>query len=126
MADNFDKGIEGFNFHLAHVGINSADEAEAVKTADEFQALFGFVPKAGSTSVFAGPGIEVMKSKGLGARGHIAIGTPDVVKAREFLQTKGYTFAGGTEKFDKDDNLMAVYLEQEIGGFALHLVRHTA
>lgn len=60
-------------FSLAHIGINAENEADALKIAELFAALFSFEVKPGNSSVFAGTAVEVMKTPYLGANGHIAI-----------------------------------------------------
>ena len=109
-------------FELAHIGINCDNEAEAEKTADAFDGLFGFTKKVGNSSVFAGKAVEAMKSKGLGAKGHIAVATNSVVRAKNYLEMMGYKFNEESAKF-KGDKMTAIYLADEIGGFAVHLVQ---
>ena len=109
-------------FKLAHIGINAENETEALKIAELFGAIFGFEVKPGNSSVFSGTGIEVMKQPYLGKNGHIAIGTPDVAAARAKLEARGYTFREDTAKFKADGTLNAIYITEEIGGFAVHLV----
>jgi len=109
-------------FELAHIGINCSSAEEAEKTADAFDGLFGFTKKVGNSSVFAGTAVEAMKSAGLGAKGHIAISTNSVVRAKNYLEMMGYKFNEDTAKF-KGDKMTAVYLADEIGGFAVHLVQ---
>lgn len=109
-------------FELAHVGINCDSEDEAEKTADAFDGLFGFAKKVGNSSVFAGTAVEVMKSAGRGAKGHIAIATNSVVRAKNYLEMMGYKFVEESAKF-KGNKMTAIYLADEIGGFAVHLVQ---
>lgn len=110
-------------FSLAHVGINFTSEEDAVSAAGCFDNLFGFVSKVGNSSVFAGKEIEAMKNKGRGANGHIAIGTSSVVRAKNYLETvKGVKFIEESASY-KGDKLQAIYLEGEVGGFAIHLVQ---
>ena len=109
-------------FELAHIGINCDSEAEAEKTADAFDGLFGFTKKVGNSSVFAGTAVEAMKSKGLGSKGHIAVATNSVVRAKNYLEMMGYKFNEESAKF-KGDKMTAIYLADEIGGFAVHLVQ---
>lgn len=109
-------------FELAHVGINCTDGGEAEKTADAFDRLFGFTKKSGNSSVFAGKAVEAMKSQGRGAKGHIAIATNSVSRAKNYLEYMGCKFDESSAKF-KGDKLTAVYLEEEINGFAVHLVQ---
>lgn len=109
-------------YSLAHIGINAENEEEARKTAEMFCTLFGFEVKVGNSSVFAGTGVEVMKTPYKGKNGHIAIGTPDVAVAKAELEACGFTFDPDTAKFKADGTLNAIYLTNEICGFAIHLV----
>ena len=109
-------------FELAHIGINCDNETEAEKTADAFDGLFGFTKKVGNSSVFAGTAVECMKNGGRGVKGHIAVATNSVLRAKNYLEMLGYKFVEETAKF-KGDKLTAIYLENEIGGFAVHLVQ---
>lgn len=109
-------------FSLAHVGINAVNEDEARKAANLFCTLFGFPVKEGNSSIFAGSGVEIMKAPYLGKMGHIAIGTPDVAAAKAELEARGFQFDQSTAKFKDDGRLNAIYLADEICGFAVHLV----
>ena len=111
-------------FTLKHVGINCDGEGEAVSVSDSFDRLFGFTTKVGNSSVFAGTFVEAMKSQGRGVHGHIAIGTNSVARARHYLETvKGARFIEESASY-KGDKLNAIYLEGEVGGFAVHLVNN--
>ena len=92
------------------------------RQASAFDGLFGFTKKSGNSSVFAGTAVECMKAPGLGAKGHIAVSTNSVARAKNYLEMMGYKFKEETAKF-KGDKLTAIYLEDEIGGFAVHLVQ---
>lgn len=110
-------------FELRHVGINASDEKEADSVASAFERLFGFVKNVGNSSIFAGTGIEVMKAPYLGQRGHIAIQTNYIDRAIFHLEAQGFTFNEDSKKYGKNDKLAAIYLNEEIGGFAVHLVQ---
>lgn len=110
-------------FELRHIGINAMDEKEADSIADAFGNLFGMPKKTGASSIFAGTGVEVMKSPYLGAKGHIAIGVNDIERAVYHLGKRGVAFDESTAKRDDKGNLKAIYLKDEIGGFAIHLVQ---
>lgn len=107
---------------LKHIGINSANEEEAEKTAKTLCALFGLEYKPGNSSIFAGKEFEIMKSKGRGTNGHIAIATWDVDRAIYHLSGNGASFDESTRSRD-DKGTKVIYLEGEFGGFAIHLVR---
>ena len=110
-------------FSLAHVGINAAGEEDALKAARLFETLFGFTQKAGTSSVFAGEGIEIMKSPYLGKNGHIAIGTNSVKRGMTCLERRGFTFNAASAKTDSRGSIAAIYLNDEIAGFAVHFVQ---
>lgn len=110
-------------FELRHIGINAADEEEADQVATSFEKLFGFVKTPGNSSIFAGTGIEVMKKPYLGQKGHIAIQTNYIERAIFHLEAQGFTFNEESRKYGKNDKLTAIYLNEELGGFAVHLVQ---
>jgi len=109
-------------FALEHVGINTPD-AEAARTAAERFDTF-FPGKVGEhTSSFMIPGaVEFMKKPGRGAEGHIAIGTNSIPRAMAYLKRKGME-AEAEPAAVKDGVIMAIYLKDEIGGFAVHLLQ---
>ncbi len=110
-------------FELAHIGINAENEEEAKKGAAMFETLFGFAAKEGNSSVFAGTAVELMKSPYLGKNGHIAIAANSVSRAVAFFERKGVAFNWESAKYDAKQNLKAIYLSEEICGFAIHLVQ---
>ncbi len=109
-------------YELAHIGVNTETTEEAGEVADLFAQAFDFVPKAGNTSHFAGAGVELMHEKYLGTHGHIAIRTASIQRAIADLEKRGFKMAPGTEKM-KNGKMVAVYLEAEFGGFAVHLLQ---
>lgn len=110
-------------FDLAHIGINSKEEAEADSLASALEYMFGFQKKVGKKSIFAGTGFEVMKTPFLGTNGHIAIKTNDIQRAMFHLELRGFEFDMNTANYDDNHNLKAVYFKGEYGGFALHFIQ---
>ncbi|MDR0401130.1 MAG: bifunctional 4-hydroxy-2-oxoglutarate aldolase/2-dehydro-3-deoxy-phosphogluconate aldolase [Treponema sp.] len=110
-------------FSLAHVGINAAGEGEALEAARLFETLFGFARRPGASSVFAGEGIEMMKSPGPGRNGHIAIGTNSLERGIAYLERKGFSFNPDSVKNDSKGVPSVIYLNNEIAGFAVHLIQ---
>ena len=110
-------------FSLAHVGINCADEAQAEQTAKTLCALFDLEYKPGNSSIFAGSAVECNKAPGRGANGHIAIGTNNVDRAVYHLGLRGVTFDESSRKTDAKGSTKAIYLKDELAGFAVHLVK---
>ncbi|MGF7145217.1 2-dehydro-3-deoxyphosphogluconate aldolase/(4S)-4-hydroxy-2-oxoglutarate aldolase [Anaerotaenia torta] len=109
-------------FEVRHVGINMQNETEAEAVADQFDKAFGFTKNIGSSSVFAGTGVEVMKEPYLGKMGHIAIMTNYIERAMFHLEARGFTFNQESRKY-KNNKLVAIYLNEEFGGFAAHLLQ---
>ncbi|NLG84079.1 MAG: bifunctional 4-hydroxy-2-oxoglutarate aldolase/2-dehydro-3-deoxy-phosphogluconate aldolase [Firmicutes bacterium] len=109
-------------FTLAHVGINTADADEALKVAKRLCALFNFPLKEGNSSNFAGTAFEVMKGPGPGTKGHIAIQTNYIHRAIAYLERNGIPVDMSTAR-EANGVLIAVYLKEEVAGFALHLLQ---
>ncbi|MGN0418672.1 bifunctional 4-hydroxy-2-oxoglutarate aldolase/2-dehydro-3-deoxy-phosphogluconate aldolase [Anaerostipes faecalis] len=111
-------------FQLAHIGINCDNVDDAHQVADAFNELFGFQPNENPSSIFSATFVETMKTPFLGAKGHIAIAANSVERAKAYLERKGVDFNESSAVFRKDGKMQAVYMADEIGGFAVHLVRN--
>lgn len=114
--------INSLGFELRHIGINTGSEEEAVSVAEMFENSFGFTKKVGSSSVFAGKEIEVMKTKFKGDKGHIAILTNNAERALAYLEKKGLTPDLDTAGY-KNGKLNSVYFKESFGGFAVHILQ---
>lgn len=110
------------NFHLAHIGINGANDEDGESRAKRFAQIFDIPYKKGNRSDFAGTLIESCKMKFPGFAGHIAIGTRSVERAEAYLKSKGIGMRKEFINRDAQGKLIAVYLEEEIAGFAIHLL----
>lgn len=110
------------NFEFAHLGLNEPDEQRAKADVETMTKLFSLVPKDGTSSIFAGTGLEFTKSPGLGSHGHLAISTLNIHRAIAYLKRKGVGTKSETAK-EKDGKLIAVYLDTEVAGFAIHLLQ---
>ncbi len=129
-AHNFDKitqlcaearrGVMGFE--LAHVGVNCESADESLAVCEELEKAFDFEVKTGNSSNFASTGVEVMKSMYLGRNGHLAVRTNKIETAVAELEKRGFAVDMDTAKY-KGDRMIAVYLKNEIGGFAIHLLQ---
>lgn len=109
------------NFRIAHVGINPKGEELQQGLAD-FSNIFSQKPRETDSSFFVGEMIELMDASGRGKYGHIALHTHNVDRAYSYLKNKGFTFDESTIK--KENGVMKfVYLEHEISGFAIHLLK---
>jgi len=110
-------------FELGHIGINTSDAETSLDIAKQVSSIFNMSLKEGKSSNFAGKGIEVSKSKGLGTNGHIAISSNSITRAISFLERKGVAVDMNTAKKNASGGYVAVYLKDEIGGFAVHLLQ---
>lgn len=77
----------------------------------------------GPVSVFASD-LEIMHGAGRGKNGHIAVGVNSVERAMFSLGRRGVRFDASTLRLGKDGKPDFVYLEDELLGFAIHLVRN--
>ena len=112
-----------FGFEVLHVGFNQENETEAEQSAETLKKLFGFEKRETPLSVFSSNQIEIMKKKGAGRLGHIAIGTNDASAAKKYLESKGVKFDDSTASYLPDGRLKLIYLKDEIAGFAFHLLQ---
>ncbi len=109
-------------FEVAHIGVNCPDAESSLSLCGSFSDAFGFETKPGNSSNFSTAAIEIMKSNYLGEKGHIAIRTNRMEAAICELAAKGFQIDPDTAKY-KGDRMIAVYLRQEFGGFAVHLLQ---
>ncbi|MBQ1255724.1 MAG: bifunctional 4-hydroxy-2-oxoglutarate aldolase/2-dehydro-3-deoxy-phosphogluconate aldolase [Clostridia bacterium] len=109
-------------FELMHIGINSASPEKAMKDAKMFSLLTGLTLKDGDSSVFAGGEFEFMKKPFRGTNGHIALGVNDIARAKWHLEMRGFKFDEESAVV-KDGKVVAIYLKDEIAGFAVHLLK---
>ena len=63
-----------------------------------------------------------MREPGRGEHGHVAIATNFVRRAKWHLEQRGYEFDESSAKF-KDGKMTAIYLKDDICGFAFHLLQ---
>lgn len=108
-------------FEIGHLGINAPDENAANNVALQIANLFDLPTNNGNSSIFVSELFEVMKSPYYGDYGHLAINTIDIVRAVKFFERNNIGFIEETKKYDDDGNLIVVYLDAEISGFAFHL-----
>lgn len=109
-------------FEVAHIGVNCKNGEDSLALCRKLDEAFSLGIKEGNSSNFASNGIEVMKSMYLGKNGHIAIRTNSVPLAVAALEKKGFVCDMETAKY-KGGRIIAVYLKDEFGGFAVHLLQ---
>ena len=108
---------------LRHVGVNSGSPEKAMEDAKIFAKLLGWEIRDGNSSTFCGTGFEMMKKPFKGTHGHIAIGCNDVARAKWHLELRGFEFVDESEATFKNGKMTAIYLKDEIAGYAVHLVQ---
>ena len=108
---------------LAHIGINSENEEEAMATANMLSSLLSKKVAVGNSSVFVGnKEFEIMKKPGRGKNGPIAIACNNVDRAIYHLTRRGVKF-DLSSMVNKNGKNIACYLADEVAGFAIHLVQ---
>ena len=107
---------------LCHVGINNPGPTEAMEGARFLGSLLHMPLNEGSGSVFVDTQFELLKRNYLGAHGHLAIGTNFIQRAIAQFACRGTGIREET-KAEKNGKLASVYLDKEVGGFAIHLLQ---
>ena len=111
-------------FEFIHMGINTENADEALRSAKLFELMFGCELKGTSKSIMAGKSFEFMNGKGPGTHGHIAIGTNFVDRAMAYFKRLGFEFDEESIKYDdKTGKPKFVYFKDEISGFGIHLLQ---
>lgn len=111
------------NFHIAHIGVNCNSSDEAKELCEKLSVVLGQKTFEFEKCFFSGSLFEVMKNPFYYEKGHIAIGTSDVKRAKYQLEQKGFVFMEETSSFDTNGDLKAIYLKENFGGYALHLLK---
>ena len=97
--------------------------ADAQALAETIANLLSMAVKVGNSSIFVGKKeFEIMKKPGRGTNGHIAILTNNVDRAIYHLGQRGVKFDMASQNV-KDGKTIAIYIADEIAGFAFHLVQ---
>lgn len=108
---------------LAHVGINMKDAATAQSCAGQLASLFRMPVKVGNSSTFAARAVEFMHTEYYGEKGHIGFFTNSVARALAYYRCQGIAIREESVRRDAAGRLVSFYLQDEIGGFAVHVVR---
>jgi len=103
-----------------HIGMNTHNVSDAKQIVTTLENIFNFGVRETNGSFFVGTQFEVLKQQSLGTHGHIAIATNFIERAIAYLALKGISIKPETKNI-QDGKLSTVYLDLEIGGFAIHL-----
>ena len=109
-------------FEVAHIGMNTACPEQAQEVGLRLARAFGLDIRGGRASNFVSSRIEIMNTPYLGENGHIAIATNSIPLAIAELERKGLACDMQTAKYQAG-RMTAVYLKDEFGGFAIHLLQ---
>jgi 2-dehydro-3-deoxyphosphogluconate aldolase/(4S)-4-hydroxy-2-oxoglutarate aldolase len=109
-------------FELAHVGIYGRSAEEAERGSGVLAAMFGLPRTESSGGFMIGTEFEVTKKPCLGTNGHIAVSTNFLHRAVYYLEKRGFSVRQDSWK-QKDGKNAAVYMEDEVMGFSLHLLQ---
>lgn len=107
---------------IKHVGINSGSPEQSMKDAELLSKLLGWPIDERAKANFVGTGFEVMKVPFRGTHGHIAVACNSIKRARWHMERRGFEF-DDESAIVKDGKLVAIYLKDEIAGFAIHLLQ---
>lgn len=108
--------------HLKHLGINCTDPPAAWTAAKEFARLCAVGTTEFEKSILAGSEFELVKTPFWGKHGHICIGVRNLERTYHYLKRQGYRFREETAARREDGSMQAIYLVDEIGGFAIHFL----
>ena len=124
ITDNCRKAMDiSLGFSLAHVGINNEDEKAALNVCRTIADIFRLPVKNGHSSAFCGTDVECMKKMFYGRNGHIGFKTRSVERSKAYFESKGLTIIEESYKTDKNGLGAFFYLQNEVGGFALHVLK---
>lgn len=111
-------------FEIGHVGINCSGAEASREICMALQQAFDFTYKPGTgSSDFASSEIEVKKHSGRGTHGHLAVATNSLPCAVAEMRKRGVPLDETSWTYNKKGQLIAVFLKEEIGGFAIHLLQ---
>lgn len=114
------KAVNGFE--LVHFGINTDSPDVAGKAASRFEVL-GMESKTGAGSTFMDSSIEIMHTQFRGTHGHIGFRCYNIDRAVAYLSTQGFSPDENSAKYDDKGKLRFIYLNEDVEGFSIHLVR---
>lgn len=109
-------------FELAHVGLNHPDAEAALTSAKALDCFFALGVKEGNSSIFTGKAVECMKTPFYGANGHIGFYCNSVPRALAWFRARQIPIREESVRTDAQGNMISFYLEEEINGFAVHVV----
>lgn len=117
------KTFKDLNLELAHIGINPGTDRSVDALCQFFSMITGQSIRDNNSSFFVSNYIEVMKNPWKGTHGHIAFWTDDITAAVDLLSAQGCAVDMSSAQYYDDGAMRVVYLAEEYGGFAVHLMQ---
>lgn len=115
--------LREIGFKPYHLGMNSRDRDDALTKAKTLSSLFGVPMIETRRSFLIGDLAEVMMLPYLGYHGHMGVHTNNLRLAMAYLKRKGVELNMATYEENADGEPVIVYLNEEVGGFAIHLTQ---
>lgn len=112
--------MQGFEF--AHMGINASDKDDSLRMTKSFEAL-GMTTSETSKSYFMDKSIELMNFNGPGIHGHIGYKVNNIERTMAYVKKLGYTINEDSFSYDAKGKVKLFYINEEIGGFAIHFIQ---
>jgi len=123
ITQNCRKAVDlSLGFELAHVGLNHDNADAALANAAAIDKMFRLGVRNGNSSVFCGKAVEFMKTQYYGQRGHIGFYTNSVARAKAWFERNGVAIREESLR-EEGGKLASFYLKDEVGGFAVHVVK---
>jgi len=108
---------------LKHIGINE-ENGNGAALASLFAGVFRGKVRKTFKGWFGSEYAEIMTGTyKTGIHGHIGIGVNDPDRARRYYEAIGYRFKESTAGYFENGKLEIIYFAEEIGGFAIHIVK---
>jgi 2-dehydro-3-deoxyphosphogluconate aldolase/(4S)-4-hydroxy-2-oxoglutarate aldolase len=109
-------------FQVVHAGVNCSSPADAERMASILGGVSNLPVRTTTHSIFVNNQVEFTHAPTRGSVGHFAIGTHFIDRAVWHLARRGVHVDPETRQ-EKNGKLHAIYLEQTVGDFALHLIQ---
>ena len=114
--------ILGFTF--AHVGVNCGTQEKAYDCMKFFKEAFDQPAVEGRSSIFLGDRQKKKKKKPFyGTNGHLGFYTNSVERAIYHLGQRGWDVMKESIRYDSKGGMQSAYLQGEVNGFAVHVVK---
>lgn len=110
-------------YYFDHIGINCKDSILAHHYANEMTSIFNMQSRQGHGYIFMDNTIELRETIFHGEKGHIALSVECIELAIEDLKKRDVNIVKSTLVKNDKNEIVSVYLDKELNGFAIHLVK---